>query len=167
MKSNINHTPLRSFQSIKSYWRSGNIYGFKTPNYPKLDTEIHYQDGWRDYVPATIGENQRRGEMYHHLDNDIVTDRVIDLTEEEIKANRMSGAMVISQLQGLLMLEQMGLSDIVKESLEQHEHKASQIYFEYSPTWERESPIIGRMANLLGMTDDQLDDFFLGASQLS
>lgn len=171
MKANINHTPIRVFNSIEDYsLRFKNPYNLRpnTALYHTLASEEHYKDGWRDVVSSQFDLlTQRLGEIYFDTENDVYTYQINDISAEEIKANRMAGAMVITQLQGLLMLEQMGLSDTVENMLIANEHKASQIYFEYSPTWERSSPIIGRMANLLGMTEEQLDDLFLSASQLS
>ncbi len=92
MISNINHTPLRTFQSISDYWKRGNIYKFKTINYPELSPDRHYADGWREVVIPTIGENQRRGEIFYDAANDVVTYSVIDFTEEEIKANFLAQA---------------------------------------------------------------------------
>jgi hypothetical protein len=161
MYTNINIQPLRTWNSIPNEWE-----GHKGVTYHKLPWEDHFADGWREYIRPTLSENQILGELFFDDENDVVTNRIIDLTAEEIYARKMSGAMVITQLQGLLMLDQMGIMDTVKTMLEQNEHSASSIYFEYSPTWERDSPIIARMANLLGMNEEQLDDFFLEASQL-
>lgn len=51
-------------------------------------------DGWVDYTPAVIGENQRRGSYKEILDESGkligVTDHVIDKTTEEIEANIIS-----------------------------------------------------------------------------
>lgn len=135
--------------------------------FDKRSDQVHFDEGFRPYIqPEFNTETERIGEVYHDEENDIFTHPIIAKSEEEIRANKMGGAEVITQLQGLLLLDQMGLSDTVKTMLETSEHKASQIYFEYSPTWERNSPIIARMANLLGMSDDQLDDFFIAASKL-
>jgi hypothetical protein len=152
-------------RGIPKFWIRPN--GKHDHAYNTRSDEVHFEDGWRVEVRPQITENQRLGQLFFDEENDIWTYPVIDLTEEEIHARKMSGAMVITQLQGLLMLDQMGIMDTVKTMLEQNEHSASSIYFEYSPTWERDSPIIERMANLLGMNEEQLDDFFIASSKLS
>lgn len=86
MKSNINHTPLRTWTSIEAYWKSGNIYNFQTPNYHKLDGQVHHSDGWRDVVqPSFNTETHRRNNtpVYDEV-NDWVTYGTIALTQSEI-----------------------------------------------------------------------------------
>ena len=94
MISNINHSPLRTFPNLESYWNNGNIYEFKTPNYPTLKPEDHYTDGWRDVVIPDLKENQRRGQLIYNKESDTVTYEVIDIPESELKQR------VISQAQG-------------------------------------------------------------------
>ena len=66
-----------------------------TEGYDKHFTEEDYiYDGWVDYTPAVIGENQRRGGRKEILDESGkligVTDHVIDKTIEEIQAEKLS-----------------------------------------------------------------------------
>jgi hypothetical protein len=63
-----------------------------TANYDQLPIEQHEIDGWRDVVVPVLGANQRLGALFYDEPNDVVTYPVIDLTEEEIRANIASQA---------------------------------------------------------------------------
>jgi len=60
--------------------------------YYRTRTDLHEADGWRDVVQPTIGVNQRRGPIYFDEPNNVFTYEVIDLTPEEIEANKVSAA---------------------------------------------------------------------------
>jgi len=78
--------------------------------------------------------------------------------------NEINGVpMVISQLQGKLLLAQMGLIDQIEAMINQA-GKPEQIYWEYATEWERTSPILNRLAPTIGMDQDSLDQFFIDAS---
>lgn len=93
MICNKNQSPLRTFPSLESYWKSGNIYGYTIPNYPSADPAIHYADGWRDYVaPSYNTETHRLGELIYDAENDVVTRETPALTDEELKGRLLSSA---------------------------------------------------------------------------
>ena len=88
MKSNINIIPLRTWSQIPRSWDARPL----TANYDQLPIEEHTSDGWRDVVVPILGANQRLGAIFYDEVNDVVTYPVIDLTEEEIRANIASQA---------------------------------------------------------------------------
>ena len=71
----------------------------------------------------------------------------------------------ISQLQGKLLLAQMGLIDQIEAMINQA-GRPEQIYWEYATEWERTSPILNRLAPTIGMDQDGLDQFFINASKI-
>ena len=164
MKSNIHHTPLRltSIPSISTDSEGRTIHGYQNR------TDLHYVDGWRDYVePGFDGLTQRLGDLVYDEAKDIVTRVVIDKTAEELEAERR--AMVpfsITPTQGRIALKLMGLLDNVNTMIENSEDAALKIYWEYSLSWDRQNSYISSMANLLGMTEQDLDNFFIEASQI-
>lgn len=70
---------IRTFYKIPSIWEEKpNILG-----YDKL-TDLHYEDGWRDYVEPTLLSNQNVGGLIFDSENDVFTRNVINLTNEQI-----------------------------------------------------------------------------------
>jgi hypothetical protein len=74
----------------------------------------------------------------------------------------------ISQLQGKLQLDIMGLYLQVEAMIEQSGSQAK-IYWNTAANWERDSPILNNLAPLLWPVDtqDNLDEFFKEAIKLS
>jgi len=104
----------------------------------------------------------------------------IDLTKWEVKGYQLNadgetytvdGVWIaefpykISQLQGKLLLAQMGLIDQIEAMINQA-GRPEQIYWEYATEWERTSPILNRLAPTIGMDQDGLDQFFINASKI-
>jgi hypothetical protein len=75
---------------------------------------------------------------------------------------------IISQLQGKLMLDLMGLYGQVEEMINQSGTQ-EKIYWNTAQNWERTSPILNRLAPMIWTqnTDQMLDEFFIEASKLS
>ena len=73
--------------------------------------------------------------------------------------------MVISTLQGKLQLIKMGLLDTLEVIIAQA-GSTEKFYWEYATTWERASPILNRLAPVIGMSQEGLDNFFIEASKL-
>ena len=86
---------------------------------------------------------------------------VRELITEEIRAKYSR----ITKLQGLLMCENLGIYDTLQSTL-QLADKSTMIAFENALYWDRESPLIVSLGQELGMTDQQLDDFFYNASKI-
>lgn len=73
--------------------------------------------------------------------------------------------LVISTLQGKLQLIKMNLLDQIEMIIAQAGQEEL-IYWEYAITWERTSPILNRLAPMIGMSHEDLDKFFINASKL-
>ena len=56
-------------------------------NYNKLDSSVHYADGFREIVAPTLEENQYKTVLYFDTDNDVYTYEVETYTEEEVRLN--------------------------------------------------------------------------------
>jgi hypothetical protein len=164
MISNLNHTPPRTFSALPKSWPARP----RLINYDKADPAIHYEDGWRAVVfPDYDAALQRLGELVFDEANDHFTYAVIDKSAEELEAERK--AMIpasITPTQGRILLKQMGLLDQVNAMVENAGDPALQIYWEYSLSWDRENPYISSMANLLGMGEEDLENFFVQASAI-
>jgi len=164
MKTNINQTSLKAYSKIPVYWenRPNQI------NYHNLPTEEHILDGWRDIVDPVIGENQRKGNLIYDQSNDISTYQVIDKTQEEIdNENKVYVPFSITKLQAMLMLGRMGIKDAVLNVVLNSDNPEVKDYFEYAATWERVSPIINQFAPTIGMSQTDLDNFFIEAEKIN
>lgn len=74
----------------------------------------------------------------------------------------------ITQLQGMLQLDKMGILEQVEATIEQSGMPA-RIYWKTAQTWERTSPILIKLAPMIWPenTDDNLDRFFIEAKKMS
>lgn len=74
----------------------------------------------------------------------------------------------ITQLQGMLQLDRLGLLEQVEVMIEQSGTPAK-IYWKTAQTWERTSPILIKLAPMIWPenTDDNLDRFFIEAKKMS
>ena len=86
---------------------------------------------------------------------------VRNLTEEEIRATYSR----ITRLQGMLLCEQLGYYDTVVEKMKLAPI-ATQIAFENAVTWEIRNSLITEFAAMLGLSDEEVDEFFKAASQI-
>ncbi len=78
--NNINGT-IKVFNSIpKVFELKPNIFG-----YDKLDTSVHYADGFRELITPTLEENQYLTTIYFDDKEDIFTYNVETYTPEEIR----------------------------------------------------------------------------------
>jgi hypothetical protein len=165
MKSNLTESPFRQYSKLPKSWPARP----RLINYDKADAAIHYEDGWRDVVfPDYDAALQRLGELTFDEANDHFTYAVIDKTPEELEAERL--AMIpasITPTQGRILLKQMELLDDVTAMVENSNDPALQIYWEYSLSWDRYSPYVSSMANLLGMTEEDLENFYINASLIN
>jgi hypothetical protein len=134
-------------------------------NYDK-NLAIHSEDGWRDVVEPVLTDTQKRGSLV--ILNDSVTYEIIDKTPEELEAERKSLVpLSISKLQAMIMLGRMGIKDGVLNLVSTSENLEARSYFEYAATWERASPIINGLAPALGMSQEDLDNFFSEAEKIN
>lgn len=73
----------------------------------------------------------------------------------------------ITQIQGLLSLENLGKLQQVRDMVEKSGSGEIKIYFEYAPYWERISPLVEQFGEKLGMDQQEVDKFFENASKLN
>jgi hypothetical protein len=95
--------------------------------------------------------------------NGVVKYAVEPLTEEEIRLRETPQK--ISQLQGKLHLSAIGLFDTVEGIVRQAE-QPTKIYWQTAATWQRTSPIIAGVAGQLGMSEQEIDEFFIQAAKI-
>lgn len=72
---------------------------------------------------------------------------------------------IISARQVRLILLQQGLLETVGAMIEQQE-EAVRIEWEYATEFRRDNPLLTGLAANLGLTDEQIDEFFIAAAQL-
>jgi len=163
MKSNINITPLKTWSSIPSVWESRP----NTINYNQLPESELYADGWRDLViPQYDSNTQKLGTIQYDDVNHVVTYPVIDKTVEEIEAEQK--ALVpfsITPTQGRFQLNEMGFLEGVELMVSESTDKSLKIYWEYALSWDINNQHIKTMALGLGMSEDDIDQFFINASK--
>ena len=98
------------------------------------------------------------GLTYKHYD-------VVELTVEELATIAKSKvSQTLTPRQFRLQLLALGLLDEVEAMATTD--KATQIWFEYSLDFQRTHPMIEAMAVQLGLTQDDMDSFFIAASKL-
>jgi hypothetical protein len=71
----------------------------------------------------------------------------------------------ITRLQGMLMLQQIGKYDEV-DAIMQQAPRPTQIAFYNANYWERDSQMINEAGQIIGMSETELDQFFVAASQI-
>jgi len=83
MKSNINNSPLRTYtdSQFPTVWtdeKGITIHGYQNR------TDLHYGHGWREYVAPVIDPvTYKQGGLYFDQPNDVVTNYVLEKTQEE------------------------------------------------------------------------------------
>ncbi len=91
---------------------------------------------------------------------------VIDLTPEEVEAKRKASVpQSVSMRQARLALDAAGMLDTVDAALAQAS-RAWQIEWEFAAEVNRQWPTLLALQPALGMTDKQVDQLFITASQL-
>lgn len=97
----------------------------------------------------------------------------LQITEEEAEALRPVPAITVpdnvTMRQARIALLQAGLLDAVNNaiaSMQGSSGDAARIEWEFSNEVKRNQPLVLAMKPILGLTDDQLDQLFLTASQL-
>lgn len=72
---------------------------------------------------------------------------------------------VVSPRQVRLLLLSQGLLENVKAMIAQQD-EATQITWEYAEEFRRDNPLLNQLAANLGLTDQQIDEFFVAAAAL-
>ena len=115
-------------------------------------------------VRVVDGEDWALGK-FTNIDEDMV-----DLTEEEIASLPKTKIPTISLRQAREALIEKGLFDNVESILasveDPKEKKILTNYWEYSQEFQRDHKLLGLITQALGMTDDEVDEFFLFAYSL-
>lgn len=164
MKSNIHHTPIRlsSIPSISTDSEGRTIHGYQ--NRP----DLHYTDGWRDYVAPTYDPTTHKtGGLIYDEQNDVVTSQVIAKTSEELEADRL--AQITSEIkpsQGKIQLHRMGYLEAVDQMIQNSPDVELRLFWEYALTWELNNSYVQSMAASLGMNTEDVQEFFMQASQI-
>lgn len=163
MKTNIYEIPIRAYGVIPRGWKKN------VANYPESKPDVLYKDGWRNIVEPTINtETQKRGELIYDAQNDVVTYQVIDLSLSEIEARQKASVpFSITPTQGRIRLVQMDLMNTIKTLVEDSTDEEMKIYWEYALSWDRDNSYIQAIASAVGMSEEDLDTFFIEASQIN
>lgn len=158
----------RQFSIIPTSFYSLNYNaGQRTDGYHLLDNEIHKQDGFFDLILPEITENQKHGEIYFDEENQVFTYKKLELTIEELKS-KIPKTVSQRQLRTQLVLTGFNLTDIdtAIKSLPEPDRSVALVAWDYAVTFERESPLLVSLALMLGLTETDLENIFINASQL-
>jgi hypothetical protein len=141
------------------------------PNVINPTTETILENGWYIYIdiPPTYNPDEykiERAEVTIQGNDAIQNYAIIALTPEEIRERTVPQS--ITQLQGKLQLDLMGLYGQVEAMIEQSGNQAK-IYWNTAANWDRDSPILNNLAPLVWPEDtqDNLDEFFKQAIKLN
>lgn len=97
--SNILEQPLKIYRNYPS------IFGTSV-NYVDASPQQKYDDGWRDYVRPTIDSStQKSGQLIFDVQADVVTNEVIQLTQEEIQSQITAQAKIDQGIKAQQILE--------------------------------------------------------------
>ena len=58
-------------------------------NYNRLDSSVHYTDGFRELINPTLEENQYKTDLFFDVEKDYFTYHVETYTDEEIKKQKI------------------------------------------------------------------------------
>ncbi len=170
-----NENSIIVLYSIQEFERRFNNYelsdGRKVVLFYLSDKEVLENEGFFDVVLPEIQEGEKLGDIYFDEENRIFTYPVLNKTQEEIDAqNRAFVPQTVSQRQirTQLVLSGFNLTDIdaAIDSLSEPDRSIALIAWDYAVTFERESPLLVSLALILGLTDTDLDNIFINASQL-
>jgi hypothetical protein len=150
------------------YYKEGIITATPTiPNILNPTQEQILADGWFIYIDNPPPYDPLKEKLVRtEVIDGVQGYEVVELTPEEIR--EMTVPKSISQLQGKLQLDLMGLYLQVEAMIEQSGSQAK-IYWNTAANWERTSPILNRLAPLIWPveTENKLDEFFKQAVKLS
>lgn len=68
--------------------------------------------------------------------------------------------------QGKIQLHRMGILDSISQMIDASEDAELKIFWEYALVWEIDNQYVIQLAQSLGMTSEQINDFFFQASQI-
>jgi len=90
-------------------------------------------------------------------------------TNEELKISEIieNGYHKIKPSQGKIQLYRIGLLDQVEEMIQSSNNRELILFWEYALVWEIDNTYIRQMASSIGMSDQQISDFFFEASKIN
>lgn len=92
MKSNLNDSPLRLYSpsQFPTVWKD---HEYRTIHGYQNRTDLHYVDGWRDYVAPTYNiATHKLEDLYYDTQSDTVSHTIVPLSEQEL-ADRQQQAL--------------------------------------------------------------------------
>lgn len=166
MKANISNVQ-KIYLEIPRTWE---FEGVTYQGYQHF-TDLHFEHGWRDVVLPTFNAETHKLSNEYILINDIVTKEVIDLTPEEIaEANKPIVPESISQMKLRKQLILSGISiasiDALIQSLPRPNRDLIYTMWEYAVVFDRSNPELIGLAQMLGLTSEQLDEIFINGNLL-
>jgi hypothetical protein len=140
-------------------------------NYNKLDKSVHHDDGFYDLIDiqpdydfntekVVVQENL----IDHQLKVVTIVYSVEPLTQVEIENLVSIEDRRITASQGMTLLHNMGLLDIVNSMIETSDNPILKIFWDRSVYWDKFSPTIKILANQLNI---DLDVFFEDAKNIN
>lgn len=156
MKANLSNIQ-EIFSEIPNFYQA-------TFNYNLL-TENHFKDGWRDVVVPEITEYQKLSDEYI-LVNDVVTKKVIDFSDDEIKViekAKVPQSVTNSQFRLALINSGISITEInsfIKSIANVKQKETLEAFFEYSNYFYRDNEELIDMTKMLELNDAQLDGLF-------
>ena len=141
-----------------------------TDNFLAINPHIQIND-LVDYLePQSFNpETQKIGAII--LVNGVATHEVIDFTPEEIaEANKPKVPQTARSMNFRLVLIQNGIStqavyDLI-DSLPTPQNQLAYQMFEYATHYDRNNTMINGLAQMMGISQEQLDDFFIQSENL-
>jgi hypothetical protein len=135
---------------IEAPYEKDGVYNYNI-NYPLLEL-----DGWKRVV-FTPKPNDGENYIEDYTETNVIT---VNWKIEIPKT--------ITQAQGKLLLNMMGIYELVEQMIQQGGNE-EKIYWEYWIEWRRDSPIINRLALNIWPenTIENLDNFFIQAGKIN
>jgi len=149
------------------------VNGNTIDGYDKL-TENHFADGWREVIIPEITELQRLGDEFILVD-DIITKEVINFTAEEIEAyNRNLIPKSISRMKFIIQIfitTGIKYEDIVlfitNLNFDESQKYVILTRLRSATHFDRNSSDLGMIAQMMGITSEQLDEIFINGNLLN
>ena len=154
---------IRQYSEIPSSFFSSNYnQGQRTDGYHLLEGSIHKLDGFLDLIIPEINDNQKLVEIIFDEVNNNFTYKI------EEKPIEIPNTISQRQLRTQLALNGFDLSDVqaIIDSLPDPNKTIAQIAWDYSLTFVRNDALLNSIADILGITESELNDIFINASKL-
>lgn len=171
MKATRSHTPPPIIEYLRpedSYYNFGVIQSVNEDESERFDYECVLVTNFvsREKIKEAVSLEYNLADWEEQINQDCTTLGIPD-TVDPIP-DPVIVPFSITQLQGKLQLDLMGLYEQVEIMIEQSGTQAK-IYWNTAANWERTSPILNRLAPLIWPEDtqDKLDEFFKEAVKLN